>query len=557
MIVNGLVILFLVGMAYWWGFVQGMFSAVLHLLVVIVAGALALALWEPLVNGILLELLPHQAWGIGLIAPFALILLVFRIAIDKFVPGNMQFSNVINMVGGGAAGFLAGVLTTGLTLIGLGFLSFGASMVDHQPMKLNDKGQSLGNPGDGLVIPVNSLTAGFYRMLSNGTFYSGHPMQLYRPDLARDAVERRIKVDPFASIVATKSTVNVMSSHFAVPLPITGLDQGIQTSLGPFGANKSYQMVVVDTVWQAGKGAFDADSTLRIAPTQVRLIAWEDQDGWPVAHSHPPVGVRRVKRQEEGETRTFYPFNIAGASAIGVGHQTLGWVFVIPKTHSPVFITQRGLRFVVPTKVNKDPLGMVATLGSLDGKAILLAGVGENGGPKNGKIVSQIEVTDELPFYISKNFASGLTFQDKKVHSGNKLVNVPKFISTKNRLNQIYTPNHMGMVRIMITLDQAQALHGRVEASTKMEKQFYLEDSVGEKHLCVGYVKARPTRGDRHLLFNMVRPDRLHRGSQLPILQMEKADELYLYFIVPRGKTIRWYRVGEASQEVELEIPKK
>ena len=47
MLLNILVIVFILGMAYWWG-IQGFFSGLLHCAVVITAGALALAIWEPL-----------------------------------------------------------------------------------------------------------------------------------------------------------------------------------------------------------------------------------------------------------------------------------------------------------------------------------------------------------------------------------------------------------------------------------------------------------------------------------------------------------------------------
>ena len=50
-----LLIIGLLGLiTYWWGN-QGLFSAILHLVCVVVAGAVALGLWEPLVVGVLLR----------------------------------------------------------------------------------------------------------------------------------------------------------------------------------------------------------------------------------------------------------------------------------------------------------------------------------------------------------------------------------------------------------------------------------------------------------------------------------------------------------------------
>ena len=54
-IVFNIILLGLIGLiAYWWAN-QGLFSAILHLLCVIVAGAVAFGVWEPLVYGLLLK----------------------------------------------------------------------------------------------------------------------------------------------------------------------------------------------------------------------------------------------------------------------------------------------------------------------------------------------------------------------------------------------------------------------------------------------------------------------------------------------------------------------
>ena len=49
---NILIIGFVVLIAYWWAN-QGVFSALLHLIAVILAGAVALAVWEPLTTVLL------------------------------------------------------------------------------------------------------------------------------------------------------------------------------------------------------------------------------------------------------------------------------------------------------------------------------------------------------------------------------------------------------------------------------------------------------------------------------------------------------------------------
>ena len=110
MIANILLFTYLALIVSLWGH-YGLFSAFLHLLVTIVAGALAWAIWEPLVLNLLIKYQPHTAWGVGLLGPFILLLIVIRVIQDRLVRTNMRFENLTSMIGGGFCGFLIGVLT--------------------------------------------------------------------------------------------------------------------------------------------------------------------------------------------------------------------------------------------------------------------------------------------------------------------------------------------------------------------------------------------------------------------------------------------------------------
>jgi len=158
MILNIIVIVFLLAMAYW-ASTQGLFSALLHLAMTIAAGAIALAIWEPLTQAFLLGFKPPIAWGVGLVLPFALILLLLRLAADKLVPKNVNVMHLLDLLGGGAAGAISGVLTAGITLIGVGFLPFGSSVAGYQPYAVSAYGQV--EPAGGLWVPVDHWTTRF------------------------------------------------------------------------------------------------------------------------------------------------------------------------------------------------------------------------------------------------------------------------------------------------------------------------------------------------------------------------------------------------------------
>ena len=144
MILNLLVIAFVLGMAYWYA-LQGLFTAFTHILVVIAAGSMALALWEPLVINFLAYRMPAFAWGVGLLAPFALLLIFLRLAVDRLVPMNLQFPNLANLIGGGVLGALSGVLTAGFLIIGIGFFPLPPRTLGYQPYVVAADGELVPN----------------------------------------------------------------------------------------------------------------------------------------------------------------------------------------------------------------------------------------------------------------------------------------------------------------------------------------------------------------------------------------------------------------------------
>src|SRR5690349_10701262 len=87
---NLIVIAIVLLIAYWWAN-QGLFSAILHMLCVIAAGAIALSIWEPVTVGYLLRGngFDDYAWGVTLVGSFVIILLILRVATNKIVPNNV------------------------------------------------------------------------------------------------------------------------------------------------------------------------------------------------------------------------------------------------------------------------------------------------------------------------------------------------------------------------------------------------------------------------------------------------------------------------------------
>src|SRR5690349_9512498 len=115
--------------AYLWC-MRGFFSALVHLVCVLVAGAVAFGVWEPLGYWLLsatddrgtFSFISGVAWGLALALPFGITLAILRGVIDKILPANAQCDTTVDYVGGGVCGLLSGIIVAGIAVLSIGYL---------------------------------------------------------------------------------------------------------------------------------------------------------------------------------------------------------------------------------------------------------------------------------------------------------------------------------------------------------------------------------------------------------------------------------------------------
>ncbi len=182
MIMNLLVIALIGGIAYMWSS-QGFFSALMHLACVLVAGAIAFAVWEPLTYGVLIGLNPpiqELAFGLGLIAPFLLSLLVLRVACDKLIPRGLDFDEVTNFVGGLVCGAGSAFVTVGILVTAISFFRLPPGFLGHRPVAYDAAGNLVQSAK--LWVPADSMTVDLYEFVSRGSLSTATPLALRAPD---------------------------------------------------------------------------------------------------------------------------------------------------------------------------------------------------------------------------------------------------------------------------------------------------------------------------------------------------------------------------------------
>jgi len=364
MFANTLIILFILAMTCWWGPSQGVFSAFLQLMVTILSAALAIALWEPTVLVFLIRHIPKYAWGAGLLGPFILWLIVLRVAANRLISSSIELGSLVNIIGGSACGLLSGVLASGMTVLGVGFLPLPPDAGGYRPMVIQEKWTVTENPDGQLWFPVDRYALSILNMLSAGVFSSGYPLATYQPNPVMQAALFRMRFNPDSSIVAMPHSIRVTHAY-GWPLPIEGLDPVIKSYLAKQRHTPvvGRQLIVVDTMWQIYGPAIDADGMLRVPPTQIRLVTHGENSNTRNIKLHAPVGW--IQTHEKSGQRVFTALDSSAKPVLVHRPQEerhLGWVFVIPVEEQTQFILTRRLRHILP-KLDSDPLASSTMVG--------------------------------------------------------------------------------------------------------------------------------------------------------------------------------------------------
>jgi hypothetical protein len=558
-ITNLLIIVFILAMAYWWS-IQGFFSAFVHLGLVIVCGTLAYALWEPIAFA-LMGYFPMVAWGVGLIVPFAVLLIVTRLAADRLVGGNVHFHKLVGNLGGAACGVATGVLTSGLVVIGLGFLPLPSDMGGYEPYAIGGDGGIMETDRT-LWVPVDYGADRFFGTLASGAFASSTPLGEYQPNLPYQAALFRLRSDAKASVVAHPKGVSV-KDVLVHSVPVAGLTPAMAQSLGEAFKNEANRLILVGTEFSKTGGTFDPDGALRIAPAQIRLTTQrKSADGVELA-MNAPVGY--VLEDVVTGENWFRPFNSATSDARAAGQTIrMSWVFILPADLSPQFLLVRHLRLGLP-EADQFKTGEEETLAALGelwvaeqprtqtaAAAAVEEGPSELGAPVGinaGHYAEEIEQTTDLPKALSKNYASGLEVQEGLIMSGMATASQPPGMLSKNtRIDGVWVPSHEGMIRLTLTPERAQSLLGAARTAAASLNGVWLNPEKGDPLFPLGYVWLK-TSGEQRVRVD--RNDPIRSARQLPITEMQPGDKLYLYFAVTKRTRIVSYSIGDAmTQEI-------
>ena len=340
-VLNIIIVALIALITYWWAN-QGLLSSVLHFMCVLVAGALAFALWEPVTVGLLLSGggFDNYAWGVSLVMMFVLLLTFFRLLCDKLVPDNANLPHVLNMIFGGVFGLGSGIISIGILMIGCGFLQSTTDIMGFTGTIRSS--QNGGQPMKDSTIfpPIVEWTADFYSMLSLGSLapnVRNTPMAYYYPDL--DQVATSLHRDSFDWGYGKTSIV-------PDAVIIKSLDYVGDMSMGDMPGQGCYIVQV-----EFDQTAYDNGGQLTVSASQVRLLGSNGASnrGDSIA-VHPIAWVQASAKSPSN----LYVFDDVSHYATSVpGRQQATVDFIFPGTefrqdYPPRFIQIKGVRFKLP-----------------------------------------------------------------------------------------------------------------------------------------------------------------------------------------------------------------
>ncbi|MEN0019360.1 MAG: CvpA family protein [Planctomycetota bacterium] len=356
MIMSLVAIVIVLVVGYIW-VLKGFLSALIHLMCVLIAGAVAFGVWEPLAY-ILTDTGPgfvnDSAWAIALIVPFAATVAILRISSDSFIRANAQADSSLDYIGGGICGVLSGAITAGVVLNGIGTMRLDRNFLGYSVV---DYGNAQSIQKNSMFFPVDELVHSFYGYTSETVFSTNESLNKWHPVPGHMAgALRAVNRDNAnrANNVAKPGSYRVLGSY------TVGEGAGLNMrdlltdtwSAQPHNAvdleGNSYPgNSFVQGVWiQPDESLNEDHGQVVLGEGQVWAIAKNASTGDTILRH--PVAVVSVQK---GADEQFARFRFDGAEIFvgspGATLKPMGFEFVIPSGYDIIGVSVRGIRTTI------------------------------------------------------------------------------------------------------------------------------------------------------------------------------------------------------------------
>lgn len=518
-------------LAWVWGS-RGFFSALIHLMCVIIAGAIAFGLWETIAYALLdaagtRKWVIDCAWGVSLAIPFAVILAVLRVAIDKALPFNTDLDGASNLIGGITCGVASGVLSVGILTISITNLRQSSDSFENDMVDYETNGSIVKKTDFTTLYP--RIAGGFYSFLSQNSLRTSSPMAVWRPDVAYEGSmlrtsfnnsTARFALPPSSVSVDKRYTVGLKSTNLEVKTLLSQSQTVTDFTGEPIGANeKNYY--IEGFVAKFKNSARESDGRIVLGAAQVQLIVRSPDD--TESRTLFPVAVVSQAGVEAGDDRVRYwrwPYSSPRtfiSSVGGADDPPMAFEFLVPKNWKPLSLNIKGVRFLVDDmpggKEYKDGEERIKAIQTYEVVALPVGAKGHRV-PLSGEVLkglratpylvdgktstgpeSPINVLDTLPFNIilSADNKGGLTTtDDNRIIEGeaafkNADLADMRGVEQKLQVRRINSEDNTVIMQVNISNDSAIA-YSKNRLALEGVGAPVLVDNLGQRYSAIGYV---------------------------------------------------------------------
>ncbi|CAG0948214.1 hypothetical protein PHYC_00011 [Phycisphaerales bacterium] len=578
-----IVVVLLIG--YIW-LTRGFFSALIHLLCTIIAGAVAFAAWEPIAIYLLNDakatgVVAGSAWAIGLAAPFVVTLGILRPVLDRIIRANVQINSTVDFIGGGLLGVASGTISVGILVTSLSFLR-----VDY----LGCQSFTSGGTGNversgGLWVPFDKFTFVFYSHLSQRAFKVEEPLAKWQA--AAYEVGNANRMSPFEG--SGRNTFRPgdieVKSRFTVGSDRTNFndllhdqwDRNPQAVTDPNGEPYPPQTHIEGFVVSFKAGSKEKDGQSAIGNAQAQLVL-ENASGdqmlvFPFAVSS------QASPQNPGVAR--WKYNAADvfiASVGGASETPFAFEFPCPPGYQPIALYVKGLRHRIDQGATSQPrakfnsaeerdagltaLGLGGQLASTGtsatpGTTIDASGVIQIGDGRpyvSGRLPEGIQATLRLPWNVTlqKGQHGQLDLSEENntniIMQGTAEIYVselPKALTERGlRVENFIADSTTVLIQMEVGPSSRTSLLGGAVTAAENILPPMLVDTQGDQYQPVGFVyqdetvfKVRFSPGDP-----------IRSMSQLPSLSRSRpTQKMVLLFRVSLGREIKMFNKGSKT----------
>ncbi|MDX2132927.1 MAG: CvpA family protein [Planctomycetota bacterium] len=580
--------------AYLW-MTRGFFSALIHFLSVIIAGAVAFGVWEPLAQfflgmGSATGFIAGSAWALGLAIPFAVTLALTRFILDKIIRANVDVPGALNMAGGGLLGLASGVISAGVFVIASSNLRY--DMLGNRSFASDPSGNVIREGG--LWVPFDAMTVAFYSHLSETAFRTPQPMAQWRP--TAHEIGNAARMSPFEGSgrntfregdfeVKARFTVGKGGSNFSSLLSDrwnTTPQSVTDPSGNPYPAGTHVEGYVVS--FQAGSK--EKDGQTAVGNAQVSLLLRN------ATGEHMMVFPFAVSASADPRTPGAARFRFDGADVFiasvgGASESLFAFEFPCPPGYEPVALFAKGIR----VRVDSGPLAQArftfsgptdrdAGLGSLglgdlaevtqttassgsttpapsQGQQIAgldtsaVVAVGDGRAYQEGRLPEGVSASLRLPWnlLIQKGQHGGLELNEdnnKNLIVGGEARIILKEMPTTLTEKPLKVENFPAdattvLVQVEVSPSSRTSILGGAITAAENILPPVLVDTQGEKYQPIGYVYTDETE----LRMKFEPGDPIRSMSQLPSLSRSRpAQRMVLLFRVSLGREVRFFAKG-------------